>query len=396
MKFTFTSLLCHRDVGVFIFNHFTMRAHLDHGFEIPHLILHDGSLTEEDWGKLSQLPNVILEKEPIRRYPNVYKDIYWGKLECLKRAFEKHRFDRAVLFDCDIFFLRNWESDLRKILTERAVVLRDWGSSIGPEPEKFYQVWGCREDLSTPNCNNGVISILKEDYTAVENKFIRYRQLPEVGPTGPIFAEDQCAIFTTFYGNLSYVNGIKCLINNLESDSSMWEWALQQNAVHLMGMRVRPKALCSLVDQSLKNLPETLHLEQINPLFKKISWGLLEYGHYSFNSPLHKIPSTYQGKVVNDALYLHGGSEVLWVLPRRLTRFQVSKIVCLDSGIPTNVKKILINDQAFSLGNSVDLKLNGSLEIKTEEGPGTHLAFIEPKLVVDRETWPDLSLQKEV
>lgn len=384
MKYLFASLICHRDVEIFKFNWFCMRLHLDRGFDIPHLLLNDGSLTEADKQTLRNLPNVFLEEDPITLY-DAPKAVLLGKLECLKRGFEKYDADRVIVFDCDIFFLRNWEGDLRKILTERTVVLRDWGSSIGPNVEKYKKLFGVQEDLTTPNCNTGVISVLKEDYHKIDTALRLH-----LGDSFLIM-EDQGIMLAAFHGKLSYVNGIKCLINNIEYHSKMWEWAVSQNAVHLMGMRVRPDALKDLVNRSLQALPATVRLEQVSPIKQYISWGLLAYDHYNFLHPLQKLPSTFNGDYITDALYLHGGSEVEWKLASRFNRF-TCQVVCMDSGIAENIKDLKINGIEFKLNSSVDIPLDGYLHITLGHGPGTHLALLSPRLHLDK-SWPDLSLQ---
>lgn len=387
MKILFASLICHRDVEIFKFNWFCMRTHLDRGFDFQHLLLNDGSLTDEDKIQLQELPNVILDPNPITLY-DVPKAVLLGKLECLKRGFGIYSADRVVVFDCDIFFLRNWESDLRKILTERTVVLRDWGSSIGPNVDKYFKLFGVKEDLTTPNCNSGIISVLKEDYHKINEKLKLHIKNPFM------IMEDQGALIAAFHGQLSYVNNIMCLINNIEYNTKEWEAILTKNAVHLMGMRVRSDALKSLVKTCLNNLPNYLHLSQFEPINKFISWGLMEYGHYNFSHPLQKLPTTFNGEYVNDCLNLHGGSNVSWSLPERCTKF-TTKIVCLDTGIPSNVKPIKINDKYYYLNEEINIPVHGKLEIITQDGQGTHLAFLEPRVYLDKLNWPDLSLQKE-
>jgi len=362
-----------------------MRAQLDRGFEIPHLLLHDGSLTPEDKLKLKTLPNVILDERPIIRH-NVPKAVLLGKLECLQRAFDNHGADRAVVFDCDIFFLKNWDADLRKILTEPAVVLRDWGSSIGPNVQQYFELFGVTEDLTTPNCNTGVISILKEDYPRIEKVLAKHIAKPFM------MMEDQGAMVAAFHGQLTYVDGIKCVINGAEFHPGLWGYFLQQRGLHLQGMRTRPQALKELVQLSLERLPEYLPLSQFSPWFSRISWGRLEYDHYNFTLPLQKIPSTSNGEWINDGLYLHGGSRVIWALPDRCQYFSTT-IRCMDTGIPTNVQGIKINGKEYRLGASLEIPLNGSLEIETQDGPGTHLVFQNPRLHLNKKSMPDLSLQ---
>lgn len=387
MKILFASLICHRDVEIFKFNWFCMRAHLDHGFDFQHLLLNDGSLTTEDKEQLQKLPNVLLDPNPITLY-NVPKAVLLGKLECLKRGFEKYQAYRVVVFDCDIFFLRNWESDLRKILTNQTVVLRDWGSSIGPNVDQYFDLFKVREDLTTPNCNTGIISVLKEDYHKIDEKLKMHISKPF------LLMEDQGLLVAAFHGQLSYINNIMCLINNIEFNKKSWEFALTKNAVHLMGMRVRPDALKSLIKACLNNLPNYLHLSQFEPFTKFISWGLMEYGHYNFSHPLQKLPSTVNGEYVDDCLNLHGGSYAIWSLPSRCNRF-TTKIACLDSGISSNIKPIKINDNFYNLNDQVDIPLNGKLEIFTQDGQGTHIVFINPIIYIDKITRPDISHQKE-
>jgi hypothetical protein len=391
MRYAFTSLLCHRDVEIFKFNWFCMRAHLDHGFDILHIIVSDGSLTEEDVATLEALPNVSVEEDPIEILTgsdgkSVPKAPLLGKLQCHKRCFDNHDVDRAILFDCDIFFFNNWESDLRKILTERAVVLRDWGGSLGPNGEQYTKLFGVYQDETTTNCNTGVIGLNKEDYYLVEEKIDLHLK------DTFMIMEDQGIIFAAFYGNLTYVNGIKCVINGAENRFDMWPHFLRQNAIHLMGMRTRPEGLKQSIDHSLKSLPTILPLRNFTPIEKNVSWGLLEFGHYSFKARLQKIPSTVDGKYVNEAMYLHGGSSLKWKLPDRLNRF-TTQFVCMDTGIKENVRPAVINGKEYTLGEEIDIELNGSLEISTQHGPGTHLAFIKPRLWVDKETWPDLTTQ---
>ena len=391
MKYVFTSLLCHRDVEIFKFNWFCMRAHLDKGFDIPHIIVSDGSLTTGDIRGLEELPNIHVEKDPIEILIGsdgkpVPKAPLLGKLQCHKRCFDNHGADRAILFDCDIFFFRNWEADLRKILTERAVVLRDWGSSLGTNGPRYRKLFGVFEDETTPNCNTGVIGINKEDYHLVEEK-IRLHQSDTF-----MMMEDQGAMFAAFYGNLSYANGIKCVIMGAENHIGLWPHFLEQNAIHLMGMRKRAKGLKSAVSHSLAGLPDTVSLKQFTPIDKNISFGLMEYGHYNFNARFQKIPSSANGVYLNDALYMHGGSHVKWQLPPRCKRFK-AQFVCMDTGISQNVRPVKINGKDFDLNDEIDIPLTGDLNIVTQDGPGTHLAFKGPRIEIDKTTQPDLSDQ---
>jgi hypothetical protein len=392
MKYVFTSLLCHRDVKIFKFNWFCQRIHLDCGFDIPHIILSDGSLTDEDRQELESLPNVLVEEHPIVLHigsdgKQVPKAPLLGKLQCLQRCFENHGADRAVLFDCDIFFFRNWESDLRKILTERAVVLRDWGSSIGPNREEYKALFGVTEDESTPNGNTGVISFDKEDWHRVEETVNKHLS------NTFMMMEDQGAMVAAFHGILDYANGIKCVINGAEGHPQLWPFFKRQNAVHLMGMRTRAGGLCSCVEYSLSQLPDSLHIKQFTPIEKFISFGLLEFDHYSFAGHLQKIPSSVDGNYANNAMYMHGGSRVRWKMPPRCSEFHAT-LVCMDTGIPKNVAPVMVNGQRFRLNEEIVVPLNGFLNIETQDGPGAHIAFLNPKIMIDKTTWPDLSKQQ--
>lgn len=375
MKLLFASLLCHRDVQIFQFNWFCMRAHLDHGFDIPHLILSDGSLSEQDISELELLPNVFVEKEPIIIY-DAPKAVLLGKLECLKRGFEKYSAERVVVFDCDIFFYKNWDADLRKIISERVVVMRDWGSSLGPEAQKYFDYFGIREDLTTPNCNTGIISIRTEDYHLIDEKLKMHLKNPFK------VQEDQGIIFAAFYGNIKYVNNIVCVITGAENYPKLWQWVLSQNGAHLMGMRTRIKGLKSLVEYSLEKLPAYLPLKQFTPIQKHVGWGLMEYDTYNFSHPLQKLPTTFKGEYVTNAMYLHGGSEVVWEIPTRCHRFSTTP-VCMDTGIPENTKYVTINSIKYSLNKPIDVPISGRLEISTHQGPGTHFAFLEPRILLD-------------
>jgi len=391
MKYVFTSLLCHRDVEIFKFNWFCMRAHIDQGFDIPHIIVSDGSLTEEDIAGLESLPNVFVDEKPIEILIGsdgnpVPKAPLLGKLQCHKRCFDNYGADRAILFDCDIFFFHNWESDLRKMLTKRAVVLRDWGSSIGPNKQQYKDLYGVTEDESTPNANTGVIAYSKEDWGRVDKAVALH-----LSDTF-MMMEDQGAMIAAFHGMLDYATGIRCVINGAENRSDLWPFYLQQPAIHLMGMRTRPSGLLDAVNHSLLSLPEYLHLSQFVPSEKFISFGLLEYDHYSYIARLQKIPSMFNGSYISDALYLHGGSWVKWKLPPRCKRF-VSQYICLDTGLSYNAEPVVINGQRFDLNDDISVDLEGELHIQTQHGPGTHLAFLTPRIEVDRATRPDLTSQ---
>lgn len=356
-----------------------MRVHLDHGFDIPHLVLNDGSLTEEDFRRLEQLPNILIEYEKVHMYDNVPKPVYLAKLECFNVGFNKYKAERVVIFDCDIFFFRSWEADLRKIVTAPAIVLRDWGSSLGPNVEQYKQLFGVHEDTITPNCNTGINSITRDQYPKLLSAIEKHVANPF------LIMEDQGVTFAAFYGELQYINGIKCAVWGGESDSNIKKWWYQQNALHLMGMRERPQALKECIELSIKNLPDSIPLKQFTPVQKYISWGLLEYDTYNFNATYQYFPSTYQGRYITDAVYLHGGSTVKYRLPPQLRTFEVSKVACMDTGIAQNLHYVSINNCNFARESTVSITLEAQeLMIQTHQGDGTHVALLEPKLIIDK------------
>lgn len=379
MKLLFATLLCHRDIEYFLLNWFTMRVHLDKGFDIPHLILNDGSLTDEDFKKLESLgSNLYLEKDKVFLYEGTDKPVYLAKLECFNIGFDKYNADRVVVIDADIFFFRNWESDLRKICISDSIALRDWGSSNGPEPEKFKQVYGVYEDTITPNCNSGIISIPRHQHFKLKPVMQKFLNSP--------FLEmhDQSKFFAAYYGQLNYVENICCAIMNGETAPEILNWWLANNACHLMGMRERPTALRIMIDYSIQSVPEFVNLKQFTPYKKHISWGLMEYDTYNFNAPLQKIPSTYQGKYITNALYLHGGSWAYWKLPPYCKVFK-SKIACMDTGLSHNTQPVDINGQQIYLNSDFEINLNGKLEIITKDGPGSHFAFLNPRIYFNKD-----------
>jgi len=381
MDLLFSSLVCHRDVKVWAFNWFCSRVHLDKGFDIPHMLLNDGSLTEEDISFLNSLPNVWVDQEPIYLY-DVPKPKLLGKLQCIERGLFKHNAKRVVVLDCDIFFFKNWDSDLRKICSSDAIAMRDWGSSLGPNVNQYKHLFGVHEDQVTPNCNTGIFSTTKEHWFRVEAALQKHLNSPF------LIMEDQGIWFAAFYGNLQYVNNIKCVINGAENFPDLWNWVLKQKGAHLQGMRVRPQGFKSLVETSLQNLPYTLHLQQISPKHKHVSYGLMEYETYSFESPWQQLPSKCKGNFVTDALYMHGGSWASWHLDKRFNKF-TCKVIALDSALPQNIQPIKINGNEFPLWSDVDLPLDGELRIETQHGPGAHIAFEKPTLYITSE-YPDI------
>lgn len=381
MKLMFTSLICHRDVSFFVFNWFCGRSQLNKGFDIPHLLLNDGSLDESDIQLLQSLPNVILDLEPIKTYPShIHKSVLFAKLECLERAIYKYNADRVILFDCDIFFLKPWDCDLRDMCNAEVGVLRDWCSSIGPAEfrPQYKQVFGVEEDNKQPNCNTGVISLTRDKITKIAPMLEKHLNNPF------IISEDQGIIFAAFYGELEYIEGIKCLINGAETSSTMWDWVLNQRGAHLMGLHTRPEGRKSLINQAINNLPDYLHLSQFVPMEKFVSYGLMEYGTYSFQHPLYKIPSTLRGDIVTDALYLHGGSYVKWKLPPFIDELKISEFNCLDTGIKENASA-KINSNEIAVGSGLNQYIrNGELTITTENGDGSHLVFLNPRLTINK------------
>jgi hypothetical protein len=153
-------------------------------------------------------------------------------------------------------------------------------------------------------------------------------------------------------------------------------------------MRTRPEGLIDLVNYSLANLPEKIHIKQFTPVEKYISWGLLEYDTYNFKACLQRIPSTSGGEIITNAMYVHGGSKIKWKLPSRCVKF-TTKIVCMDTGISQNIGPVVINGRQFQLNDEVLVDLKGHLEIITQDGPGSHIAFLTPSIEIDR-TWADL------
>lgn len=385
MRLLFATLLCHRDIEYFLFNWFTMRVFLDHGFDIPHLVLNDGTLTQEDFSKLSKLPNLYIERAPVSQYENVPKPIYLAKLECFKVGFQKYGADRVVVLDCDIFFFKNWDSDLRKICCSPSIALRDWGSSLGPNVEEYRQLYGVHEDTNTPNCNTGICSISVDQYYKLERSLEKHLSNPF------LIMEDQGVMFGAYYGQLEYINGIVCAVAGGESVAGIKDWWFSKNACHLMGMRTRIPILREMISHSLKKLPESLALEQLPIEDKQISWGLLEFGTYCFNSPLQYYPSTYNGSFITDAAYLHGGSQVIWKIPPRCLSF-TARLICMDSGLPNNCLPVLINGREYPLESDIDIELSGKLEIVTPNGPGTHYAFLSPKVKIDKTIGENLRL----
>lgn len=374
-KILFASLLCHRDVEIFKFNWFSSRIHIDHGFDIPHLILSDGTLTESDVKSLEKLPNLIIDLEPITLYDNIPKPFLVAKVECFQRGFFKYNYDRVVVFDGgDVFLYRPWDCILNKILTSDAICLRDWSSSIGWEVPAFKEVFGVVEDLENPCCNTGIYSIPKELYHKIPPTIEKHRARPHH------IAEDQGIFFASFYGQLSYITEVTGLINGIEYSDDTWNQLLDTHiGAHLQGLRVRPKGLSSLVGYSIDRLPEFVPLSQFTPVSKHIAYGLMIYGAYNYPSPLEAYPSTYRGQYIVDGLYLHAGSVVEWQLPLQCKSFE-SKLICMDNGDANACFPVLINDKVFHLGDDINVPLNGKLKISTLYSEKGYFCFLKPKI----------------
>jgi hypothetical protein len=374
MKLLFASLLCHRDVPVFILNWFSTRVHLNHGFDIPHLIINDGTLTNDDIKDLQDLPGIIIDPDPAIQYP-IPNPILTAKLQCFERGFVRYNADRVVIFDPDVFIYKSWDSVLNQILmSEGAICLKDWGSSLGPCQDRYKELFGVIEDATTPNCNTGVYSIPRTLYGRIPPILEKHIKEPFQ------IMEDQGIFFAAFYGRMSYITDIKCLINGIEEHDYMWNWVLNTPiGSHLQGMRVRLKGLASLINHTINCCPKRIPLSQFTPINKYINYGLLTFGAYNFTSPWQAYPSQWEGKYVLDGMHLHAGSWVEWRLPPQVTHFE-SKYVCMHTGISDKCRPVRINGIQFPLGSNIDIELKGFLKIETDYSEGGHLCFLSPTL----------------
>lgn len=376
MYLLFATLLCHRDVNIFKFNWFTSRMHLDHGFDQKHLVLTDGSLTPADINTLQTLPGVTVDPDPVIQYA-IPNPILTAKIQLFERGFLRYGADQVIVIDADIFFYRPWDFIIKKILTTKAICLRDWGSSLGLHPDKFKELFGVGEDAITPNCNTGVYSIPKEMYNRIPPVMEKHIKTPFH------IMEDQGIFFAAYYGMMDYITEIQCLINGIEEMDYTWSHILNNTCgAHLQGMRVRPKALKSLVYHSINNCPRKLHLSQITPVDKFVNYGLMAFGCYDFTKPWQAYPSLLDGRYIMDGLHMHGGSWAEWKLPREFIKF-VSRYVCLHTGIPQNCRPCRINGQEFRLGEQIEVPLQGTLRIETDYSEGAHLCFISPMLSIN-------------
>ncbi len=379
MKLFFATLLCHRDVEIFKFNWFISRMHLDHGMDMPHLILSDGSLTDADKESLQALPWVIIDDQPIVLH-NIPNPILTAKIQLFERGFFKFGADRIIILDADIFFYKQWDSIIKKILMSDAICLRDWGSSLGPNIKQYEELFGVTEDAITPNCNTGVYSIPKEMWDYIPPIMEKHIKNPFQ------IMEDQGIFFAAFYGQIKYINEIKCLVNGIEEYDYTWSQILNNNiGAHLQGMRVRPKALNSLVNHSINCCPKKLHLSQIST-WKKIKMKPLGshmpvFGSYDFTKPFQEYPSMWEGRYILDGMHMNGGAYVEWKLPPQCVQFD-SQFVCTHTGNPANCLPCKINGQEFHIGEKISIPLNGSLKIETQESEGAHLCFLSPLLKI--------------
>jgi len=381
MTLLFATLLCHRDVEIFKFNWFVSRMLLDHGFDQSHLILNDGSLTEADKASLQALQGVIIDPQPITIHP-IPNPILTAKIQLFERGFNWCKADRVVIFDPDVFIYKPWDLVLNKILMSKAICLRDWGSSLGPNQDKYFEIFGVREDSKTPNCNTGVYSIPSEMY-------YRIPPVMEKHINEPIqIMEDQGIFFAAFYGDISYINEIKCLVNGIEELDYAWVQTLNNNiGAHLQGMRVRPKALRSLVNHTINSCPKKLHLSQITPYSKVVSVvnppGSLQpvFGSYDFTKPFQAYPSQWENKYILDGMHMLGGSWVEWKVPPQCTHFE-TQFVCLHTGNAAACRPCRINGQEFRIGDKISVDLHGSLKIETDYTEGAHLCFLSPTLKI--------------
>ena len=374
MKLLIASLLIHRDVDTFIFNWFCSRIHLKDGFSLPHLILNDGSLTDDDFRKLERLTNIIIEKDPVEIYKDVPRDKYLAKVKLFEIGFVKYNAERVLIMDPDIFFLRSWDSDLVKILMSDFICQLNFGSGIGPEPDKYKQLFMISENAQNLACNSGMVSTTKKDYHRILLSLVTHLNDPF------LIMEDQGVLFAAGYGIMSYIDGIKVAVNGAGEYKETWDWLMSQNGVHLVTMRQRKKEYEWVVQHALNLLPRTVHLDTFKPVDYHIDGGILSYGTYNFDFPYAMFPSRCKSIFVTDALYLSGGSYIKWIFPPQITKFEAS-IMPLDNSIQENMKDIEINGNRYMLGtfNIIDLP-NHELMIKTLPGEKTYYALTYPKL----------------
>jgi hypothetical protein len=347
--------------------------HLDHGLDVPHLILNDGTLTENDLKTIQELPGTTIDPDPIVLHP-VPNPVLTAKIQCFERGFVKYGADRVIIFDPDVFIFRSWNAVMSKILMSGAICLRDWGSSLGPEQDKYKDLFGFLEDSNTPSCNTGLYSIPKDLYCKIPPVIEKH-----IGTPFKIM-EDQGIFFAAFYGQMNYITDIKCLINGIEDYDYMWNFILNSSlGAHLQGMRVRLKGLASLINHTINCCPKKIPLSQVTPIAKHINYGMLNFGSYNYTAPWQEIPTQWEGKYIMDGMYMHSGSWVEWRLPPQVTHFE-SKYICLSTGMPDKCHPIRVNGVSFNLGADIKVELKGSLRIETDYSEGGHICFLQPTL----------------
>jgi hypothetical protein len=372
MKLLFGTLLCHRDVDTFIFNWFCSRVHLKQGFSIPHLIINDGTLTEEDFGKLDQLVNVVVEKEPVNFY-KVPEPEYTAKLNLFELGFMKYKAERVVVLDPDVFFFRAWDSDLVDILLSDAIALMDFGYSCGPNQKRYEEIFKAPRNNVTPTCNTGIFSTKTEHYHKILLNLVTQVNSKELYILG-----DQGICFSAFHGMLKYIQGIKVAANGAGLHKEVWEWLLGQNGVHLLSMRTRQEEYYSVVDNTMKLLPKELLISCFPPEVYSANGAMYSYDVYDFDRPLQSYPSLCHGKYLTDALYFSGESCARWIFPPQIKKFEAT-IEALDYSDKEGMHPVEINGQKYDFG-PVSIPINRLLTIRTEPGVRTFYALVKPRL----------------
>jgi hypothetical protein len=374
MKLLFATLLIHRDVDTFVFNWFCSRVNLNNGFSIPHLIVNDGTWTPEDLDKLRRLTNVLIEETPIELYKTVPKAKYLAKIKLFELGFMKYHADRVVILDPDVFFYRPWDSDLVNILLSDNIAIMDFGSSLGPNQERYEQLYGIKRNAKNPTCNTGLVSTTKASYDKILLALVKHLNDPFM------IMEDQGICFAAFYDNLNFIQHIKLALNGAVTCGPIWNWILEENGAHLVGMRVRQDEYNKLVDHALSLLPKTLHPSKFQTTEYNVPGGMGNYDMYNFDQPYACYPSQSRGIYVTDAIYVSGESIIKWKFPPQITRFEAS-VMPLDSGILGNMLPVEINGQEFPVGwfACVNIK-NQELVIRTKPGDRAFFALTSPKL----------------
>jgi hypothetical protein len=373
MKILFGTLLCHRDVETFLFNWFVSRVHLKKGFSIPHLILNDGTLTEEDFIKLNKLTNVFIEKDKVDFY-KVQEPIYTAKLKLFEIGFMKYGAERVVVLDSDVFFFRSWDSDLADILLSEAIALMDFGYSCGPEQQRYEEIFKAPRNSTTPTCNTGIFSTIPEHYHRILLNLAKQIDINEFHILG-----DQGICFAAFNGMLNYIQGIKVAAPGAGLHKEVWDWLLSQNGMHLLGMKSRKTEYYSIIEHTLNLLPKELSMGSFIPDVYQADGAMYSYDVYDFERPLQSYPSLCGGRYLTDAIYLAGDSKITWTLPPQITRFD-AELKILDYSAKENISPIEINGRQYNIG-SISVPVDGhKLEIKTNPGVRTFYALVRPRL----------------